>query len=60
MPELKFEKHNSKLVGAPDATKPYYRAKVPGGWLVDCRVVEGGGLTFVPDPNHEWDGGTLD
>jgi hypothetical protein len=26
------------------------RAKVPGGWLVSS----GSGLTFVPDPNHEW------
>lgn len=32
------------------------RAKVPGGWLV---LVEGKGLTFYPDPNHEWDGNTL-
>jgi len=38
------------------------RAKIPGGWLV---VVEGGtlrswGLTFVPDINHEWDGGSVE
>jgi hypothetical protein len=26
------------------------RAKVPGGWLVKT----GSGLTFLPDPNHEW------
>jgi hypothetical protein len=32
-----------------------YRAKVPGGWLVRIwRADEGVGLTFVPDPNHEW------
>ncbi len=38
-----------------------YRAKVPGGWLV---VTAGGngmsGVTFYPDPRHEWNGGTLD
>ena len=28
------------------------RAKVPGGWLVAC----GAGVTFYPDPRHEWDG----
>ena len=26
------------------------RAKVKGGWLVSGNT----GLTFVPDPNHEW------
>jgi len=30
------------------------RAKVPGGWLVHTKAA--GGLTFLPDPNHEWDG----
>ena len=36
-----------------------YRAKVPGGWLVTNSSAhkEGLGLTFMPDPNHEW---TLD
>ena len=36
------------------------RAKVPGGWFV--YAVEGdasSGLTFFPDPNHEWDGNSL-
>lgn len=41
-----------------------WRAKVPGGWLVtSCNskasASPGSGLTFVPDPNHEWDGGSL-
>jgi hypothetical protein len=37
-----------------------YRAEVPGGWLVATwagtakRHGYGGGLTFVPDPDHEW------
>jgi hypothetical protein len=37
------------------------RAKVPGGWLVimgarryDDGDVDAAGLTFVPDPRHEW------
>lgn len=32
------------------------RAKVPGGWLVAC----GAGVTFYPDPAHEWDGASLE
>ena len=37
------------------------RAKVPGGWLVisQFQVGPAHGLVFVPDPNHEWDGGSL-
>lgn len=32
------------------------RARVPGGWLVrtDWSTEGGPGLTFVPDPKHEW------
>ena len=30
------------------------RAKIPGGWLVAVGSGNGGGVTFVPDPNHEW------
>lgn len=39
--------------GGPQYT---YRAKVIGGWLVETQNYTGqcGGLTFVPDPNHEW------
>lgn len=38
-----------------------YRAKVPGGWLV---LPRSSGtipqhLTFYPDPEHKWDGGSL-
>ena len=29
------------------------RAMVPGGWLV---ALNGGSVTFVPDPKHQWDG----
>jgi len=37
------------------------RAKVPGGWLVISQFNIGGahGLVFLPDPNHAWDGGSL-
>ena len=36
------------------------RAKVPGGWLVYAERGEcTAGLTFYPDPRHEWDGSSL-
>jgi hypothetical protein len=37
------------------------RAKVPGGWLVISQFRVGGahGLVFLPDPKHQWDGGSL-
>ena len=35
-----------------------YRAKVPGGWLVVV-ADNATGLTFYPDPEHHWDGGSL-
>jgi hypothetical protein len=36
----------------------FYRAKVPGGWLVVV-ADNATGLTFYPDPEHNWDGGSL-
>lgn len=34
------------------------RAKVPGGWLVFIwsPMNSDQGITFYPDPNHEWEG----
>ena len=36
------------------------RAKVPGGWFVAISAKEGETLIFYPDPEHEWDGSSLD
>ncbi|MCH7904206.1 MAG: hypothetical protein IH944_06515 [Armatimonadetes bacterium] len=41
-----------------------YRGKVPGGWLITMFWTTGhsdGGvtMTFMPDSDHSWDGGTL-
>jgi len=51
-----------------------YRTKIPGGWLVLMRQHDFqfesvsdtygygwgyGGMTFVPDPDHKWDGSSL-
>lgn len=37
-----------------------YRSKVPGGWLLStCESTGdgiGSGVTFIPDPNHDWNG----
>jgi hypothetical protein len=50
-------KHSYKLQWeALSSSIPSSRAKVPGGWLV---AVTNGGLTFFPDPGHEWDGSSL-
>jgi len=35
-----------------------HRTKVPGGWLV-LVIHNTDGLTFYPDPEHKWDGGSL-
>ncbi|MBZ5500121.1 MAG: hypothetical protein LAP85_27310 [Acidobacteriia bacterium] len=55
-------------------TMRFYRAKLPGGWLVyACEGPTEGdsvwnyrlspsnaaGLTYIPDSNHEWDGGSM-
>lgn len=37
------------------------RAKVPGGWLVGIGANQMfSGVTFYPDPQHKWDGASLD
>jgi hypothetical protein len=49
-PRLRWEPVNSSHA-------PLLRAKVPGGWLIAAG--SGAGLTFYPDPGHEWDGTSL-
>ncbi|MEL6105374.1 MAG: hypothetical protein AAFU85_05030 [Planctomycetota bacterium] len=55
--KLKFESLQGQN---PDWT--LYRAKIPGGWLVTNQPGPNGGkgLAYVPDPNHQWDGGSID
>ena len=37
------------------------RSKIPGGWIVVMTKEAGeAGVTFVPDPNHTWDGSSID
>ncbi len=47
--------HEGKWGKSNDST---LRAKIPGGWLV--RDTRDRGITFVPDPQHAWDGNSLD
>ncbi|UJF25036.1 hypothetical protein L0B52_02525 [Suttonella sp. R2A3] len=35
-----------------------YRSPVPGGWLISSG--EDGGVTFIPDAEHQWDGYSLE
>jgi hypothetical protein len=56
MPKLKFEKLD---VGTTLPAR-LSRAKIPGGWLLFALTNAGGGLTFYSDPQHKWDGNSLD
>ena len=53
MPKLKFEKLDVDALSAR-----VNRAKIPGGWLLVAISNSGGGVTFYPDPEHKWDGGS--
>ena len=59
-PVLHLEELNLKYEGGKSA-KHAYRARIVGGWLVFIETPGRGGLcgvTYYPDPNHAWDGGT--
>ena len=50
--------------GGPHLQVDLYRASVPGGWLV-AGIIDGAQAhclapTFVPDPEHKWDGTSTD
>lgn len=65
LPLFNLEKLELGFEGKPagmftKASAAVYRAKVAGGWLVVSAGAEGvSGVTFYPDPKHEWTGGTL-
>jgi hypothetical protein len=44
-------------ISTSSASFSMYRAKVPGGWLIAMRPNDS--VTFLPDPQHEWDGASL-
>lgn len=60
--------HDLRFPDNPYPQKPplMARAKIPGGWLFvffDPTSGTGGtgagGMTFVPDRNHDWDGNSV-
>jgi hypothetical protein len=50
--------NSSRAEGGVFKLGDVHRTKVPGGWLV-LVVNNATGLTFYPDPEHNWDGGSL-
>jgi hypothetical protein len=62
-PPLAFEKLKTERI------QGIYRAKIPGGWLMAVVATAGAvnmmnsdyrtGATFIPEPGHAWDGGSL-
>jgi len=58
-PQLLWHKLNSSSAGGEIfKLGDVYRTKVPGGWLV-LVTNNARGLMFYPDPEHNWDGGSL-
>jgi hypothetical protein len=47
----------------PCPVNPSYiaRSKISGGWLVSAEGIttQAVAITFVPDPEHKWDGNSL-
>lgn len=63
-PELQWEKLNSTREDQRwyNAEWETHRTKVSGGWLVIVRT-EGStpqGVAFYPDPEHKWNGGSVE
>jgi hypothetical protein len=57
-PKLAFERLNANGLTVGYEVR-VSRAKVPGGWLIVVEQAGGEGLTFMPDPEHKWSGGSL-
>jgi hypothetical protein len=71
MAKIAWEKLDAEVDGKKTNSK-VWRSKVPGGWLVRIHSIKEeagsdqpgiswayGGLTFLPDPGHTWDGNSL-
>jgi hypothetical protein len=60
LPQLVWQELNSLRAGGGILKLDWniHRTKVPGGWLV-LVIHNTTGLTFYPDPEHRWDGGSL-
>ncbi len=53
-----FARHGPGESPAP-MNEEMHRAQVPGGWLVLIKTVMPT-LIFYPDPQHRWDGGSIE
>ncbi len=51
-----LDKKSDRAFFADMSPSSVCRAKVPGGWLIWAINGSGGGITFLPDAKHEWDG----
>ena len=58
-PQLSWEQLNSSRAtgGFIKMGWNVHRTKVPGGWLV-LVIHNTSGVTFYPDPEHKWNGGS--
>ena len=54
-PKLEWQKLKSKHKNVPDL----YRSAVHGGWLIGSDK-EAFSLVFLPDPDHQWDGASIE
>jgi len=63
LPPLKFKRLNPRTEQRReywvDGPSQMYRARIPGGWLLYI-VGAAEGITFVLDPDHKWNGASLD
>ncbi len=55
MPKLEWERLASSF-----RNTHIYRCRVPAGWLIYTDGSSEGSITFMPDPKHHWDGGSLE
>lgn len=60
LPPLVFTFLNPRTQAYAPTPSSLSRAKIPGGWLVYGTTSGDAPLfTFVPDPEHRWEGGSL-
>ena len=55
--EIKCESLTKSFLGV--GMTPLFRAKVPGGWLIQISKNLEVSAFFYPDPEHLWDGSSL-
>ena len=64
MQRLVFERLNPLERIGPDSDpepmeEQLFRAQIPGGWLILTRGAHPA-MIFCPDPQHRWDGGSME